>query len=63
MKDIADYIATLTDNQGVAVVTVSDGWVFTFTREKLLKLVETIDESDSNKLVVFVKSSADLPTN
>lgn len=63
MKDIADYIATLTDNQGVVVVTVSDGWVFTFTREKLLKLVETIDESDSNKLVVFVKSSADLPTN
>lgn len=62
-KDAAEYLNTLTDKQGVAVATVSDGWVFHFSREKLQQMVDAIDADGADKLVVFVKNSASLPAN
>ena len=53
--DLGDYVNKLVDSQGVAVVTVKDGWVFTFTRERLEQLTKALGESD--KVMVFVKSS------
>jgi hypothetical protein len=55
-EDIGGYVDTLVDHNGVAVVTVSDGWVLTFTRAHFQKMLEAFGESD--RLAVFVKSSA-----
>jgi hypothetical protein len=40
---------------------VKDGWVFTFSKEKLISLIEGLPESEN--MIIFVKSSAGLPTN
>lgn len=61
MTNLAEYIKTLLDTQGVSVVTVNDGWVFTFTRDHLKEMVETLGDKDS--LAVFVKSSVNQPKN
>lgn len=63
MNNIAEYINELTDSQGVSVVTVSDGWVFTFTRSMLETLIAEAEQADSTKVAVFVKSSADAVKN
>lgn len=55
-EDIGDYVNTLVDHAGVAVVTVSDGWVLTFTRAHFEKMLKAFGDSD--RLAVFVKSSA-----
>jgi hypothetical protein len=55
-EDIGGYVNTLVDHNGVAVITVSDGWVLTFTRAHFEMMLEAFGESD--KLAVFVKSSA-----
>jgi hypothetical protein len=55
-EDIGGYISTLVDHQGVAVVTVSDGWVLCFTRDHFEKMLKAFGDSD--KLAVFVQSSA-----
>lgn len=60
---IAEYIATLTEKQGVAVASVSDGWVMVFTRSKLQSMLDTIDSSESDKLAIFIKSGAGVASN
>lgn len=59
--DIAGYVKELVDAKGVAVVTVKDGWVFTFTKDHLNKMIENL--GDSEHLSVFVKSTAKLVKN
>lgn len=61
IDDVAAYIKELTDNQGVAVVTVKDGWVFTFTKERINQMMNAL--GNENYLTVFVKSSDTLPKN
>lgn len=55
MKDLLEYINSLTDNQVAAVATLDDGRVFTFNRGKLRDLLDKMEASE--KFVIFVKSS------
>jgi len=50
----AEYLTTLLKTQGVAVATVSDGWVFTFTKEKLQAVLNGTEEAN---IMIFVKNS------
>jgi hypothetical protein len=59
--NVGSYVSELVRHQGVAVVTVSDGWVFTFSKEKLKELVNSLENSE--RVTIFVKSSDGLPTN
>lgn len=57
----AEYVKTMLEINGVSVVTVDDGWVFTFTKEKLLSLLAGNGKAEN--IMIFVKSSAGQPTN
>lgn len=50
----AEYLNTILKTQGVSVATVDDGWVFSFTKEKLVSLMEGLEEREI--LTIFVKS-------
>lgn len=50
----AEYLSALLKAQGVAVATVSDGWVFTFTKEKLQSVLNGTEEAN---IMIFVKNS------
>ena len=60
-NDLADYISTLVEKQGIAVVTVNDGWVMTITKDRLQQLLAAAEDKD--KIILFIKSSAKLPIN
>ena len=60
-NDLGSYVNELTNTQGVAVITVSDGWVLVFTKDMLKNLLK--QAKDSDKVMVQVKSSARLPKN
>jgi hypothetical protein len=49
----AEYLSALIKTQGVAVVTVSDGWVFTFSKHKLISLLS--GKEDAENIMIFVK--------
>lgn len=53
-NDVGDYMKTLADMQGVAVSTVSDGWVMLFKNSKLKELLDASEAS--GYALVFVKS-------
>jgi hypothetical protein len=59
--NLPGYIAQLLKQNGVSVVTVSDGWVFNFTKQKLLSLLESVAEAEI--ITIFVKSSANTISN
>ena len=64
MKDdleAGEYIQTLMNHSGVAVVTVDDGWIFTFNRQTLQALIDSAPDKDS--FMIFVKSSAKAAKN
>ncbi len=63
MSELGPYFKTLSEAQGLAVAKVEDGWVFLFTRDKLKDLLDTCDNQDQEKVMIFVKSSAGLPKN
>lgn len=63
MNTLGEYISELTDSQGVSVVTVKDGWVFVFTKDFLQSLIDEAKGAESDKVSVFVKSSADAVKN
>lgn len=50
----AEYLNAILKTQGVSVATVDDGWVFSFTKEKLVSLMEGLEEREI--LTIFVKS-------
>ncbi len=56
LDNVGEYVTALLKANGVSVVTAEDGWVFTFTKEKLRSLVENGEESEN--IMIFVKSSA-----
>lgn len=49
----ADYLNTMTDLEGAAVLTVKDGSLIMFKRETLEKLLA--QNPASNKVVIFLK--------
>ena len=61
MSDLGEFAKTLADKDGVAIMTVSDGWVFVFTETKLQELIET--SKGKGYALVFVKSTANQPKN
>lgn len=56
-----EYVNEHTDKIGVTVVTASDGWVFSFSKEILQKLLN--DSEKSGKAVIFVQRSDLKPKN
>lgn len=40
---------------GVAVASVTDGSIFILSRRKLEEMIQTIDESKDDKIIMFVK--------
>lgn len=61
--NIGEYINELSDQKGIAVMTVDDGHVFVITKETLQSLLAQAEAKQTNKVVLFVKSSALIPTN
>jgi hypothetical protein len=61
LDGIGDYVSTLLKTNGVSAVTVSDGVVFTFTKAKLQQIIDSV--GDAENVAIFVKSSAQEPTN
>lgn len=53
MDNLKEFTEMQLESQGVSVVTVSDGTVFTFTKELLTKLLAK--SLDTGKVVVFIK--------
>jgi hypothetical protein len=51
--DAIDYLRALVETQGVSVATVSDGWLFTFNKQKLLSLLNGLE--DSKHIMIMVK--------
>jgi hypothetical protein len=54
----AAYLAALSDSQGIVCATVSDGHVFMFKRSLMQALLD--QHPNSEKLTIFVKSSAEV---
>lgn len=54
-KDLAGFAEEMAKLQGVGVITVSDGWVMLFTKEKIEQMYEAVN--DDKYLLVQVKSS------
>jgi len=54
-SDLSSYVDALTTVQGATVLTVDDGWVMIFTKERLIELLEKANDSD--KVMIFIKSS------
>lgn len=48
-------LMTQLELNGVAAVQVSDGYVYAFSKKKLLELVESCDKAKEEKVIVFVK--------
>lgn len=59
--NFTDYVKVMLKHNGVSVLTVKDGWVFTFTKEKLLSLISGLE--DTENITIFVRSSEGLPVN
>ena len=53
-------LLTQLEMNGVAVISVSDGHVYAFTKDKLLELVEACDRSKEKKVMVFVKHGPEI---
>lgn len=61
LTQAGEYLNMQLKLNGVSVATVSDGWVLTTTKEKLLHLIEII--GDQEAAMILIKSSAGLPVN
>lgn len=61
--NLGEFINELSDQKGIVVMTVDDGHVFVITKETLQSLLVQAETNESNKVIVFVKSSASVPTN
>lgn len=59
--DLGGYIKELADQKGVSVVTVSDGWVMMFTKQKLQELIGAAENQDH--VLVFIKNSDSIVKN
>ncbi len=49
------HIVDLADKQGVAVVTVKDGYVLVFTRWHLEQTLKAMDERKTDKCIVMIQ--------
>lgn len=61
LSQAGEYLNMQLKLNGASIVTVSDGWVLTITKEKLLHLIEII--GDQKAAMILIKSSANLPVN
>ncbi len=60
-NSLGEYVKKIADLQGIAVTTVSDGWVLLVTNQKLKELVEA--SSETGYAMIFIKSSEDTLKN
>jgi hypothetical protein len=56
-EDGVDYFLEIADKSGVAVTSVRDGHVFSFSKGHLEGMLDAIKESGSDHVLVFVKNS------
>lgn len=61
MAFASEFINHQLKTKGVSVITVSDGWVLTITKEKLLQLVEIV--GDESAAMIHIVSSDGLEKN
>lgn len=52
----AEYMVELADKTGVAVSSVSDGYVLIFTKSHIEGMLKTLNDNGSDRCVVFVKN-------
>lgn len=62
MDDTDAKIAQMFSNlelNGVGACRVKDGEVFAFSKKKILELLDTMDEKNQDKIIVFVKTGSE----
>lgn len=57
---VAEFLLEVAKHQGVAVLTVKDGWVLMFSRDKVTQMYEAMDNSSQEFIAVHVQSSGKL---
>lgn len=58
IEDYLSYLETVEKIHGVSVLTVDDGWLFTFTTARLKSLLDAAEASASGRVRLMVNSSA-----